>query len=401
VAALATAVLIGTVALCPGSVPARLLGFAPLVWLGRISYGVYLWHWPLITFITADATGLSGGTLLAVRLGATLAAAVLSYHLIEQPIRRGAVLRRLPRRMPIAVTAGALVVVIVAIGPATTPPPQPLAAAAPPVIITTTTAPDAKPRPSAPVSRAGRPRFATGKEPRVTFFGDSVSWVIGTYLPRHPGMWTSVRAIQGCGIATLPQILQLGAPHTNYPGCTSWQQRWRKGVDHDDPDVAVIELNRWELMDRKYQGRYQHVGDPAYDAYLMTQLDTAVDIAGSRGAAVVLLTAAYTHRAEKPDGSLYPEDRPARVDAWNRLLRTEAAEHPGTVTVLDLNPVVCPHGKFTWSVGGLRIRSDGLHYTPAGVQRVIAPWLLPKLSAIAAGATPTPGPSTSPSAEAG
>jgi hypothetical protein len=216
----------------------------------------------------------------------------------------------------------------------------------------------------------------------VTFLGDSVSWVIGAYLPAHPGMWTSNRAIQGCGIATLPDILELGTGHTNYPGCAAWQKRWQKGVDRDNPDVAVIELNRWELMDRKYHGRYQHVGDPDYDRYLTAQLDKAVGIAGSRGAAVVLLTAAYTHRAERPDGSLYPEDQPDRVDAWNRLLRAHAAAHPDE-TVLDLNPVVCPQGTFTWKVDHVRIRSDGLHYTPAGVQRIIAPWLLPKLAAIA------------------
>jgi hypothetical protein len=144
-------------------------------------------------------------------------------------------------------------------------------------------------------------------------------------------------------------------------------------------------------MDRRYQGRYQHVGDPAYDQYLATQLDRAIEIAGSRGAAVVLLTAAYTHRTETPDGGLYPEDQPGRVDAWNGLLRAMAARHRGTVTVLDLNPVVCPDGGFTWKVDGRRIRSDGLHYTPAGVQSVIAPWLLPRLAAVATGSYPGTG----------
>jgi lysophospholipase L1-like esterase len=99
----------------------------------------------------------------------------------------------------------------------------------------------------------------------------------------------------------------------------------------------------------------------------------------------VLLSAAYTHRAERPDGSLYAEDQPQRVDAGNDLLRAEVARHAGKITLLDLNKVVCPDGKFTWKVDGLRIRSDGLHYTPAGVQRIIAPWLLPKLAAIAEG----------------
>jgi hypothetical protein len=138
-------------------------------------------------------------------------------------------------------------------------------------------------------------------------------------------------------------------------------------------------------MDRELNGSYQHVGEPSYDAYLLGQLDKAVSVAGSRGAAVVLLTAAYTHRTEKPDGSLYPEDQPARVDAWNKLLYQEAAMRLGKVTVLNLTPVVCPDGKFTWSIGKLRVRSDGLHYTTAGVQKIIAPWLLPKLAAIATG----------------
>ncbi|MFI6074218.1 acyltransferase family protein [Actinoplanes sp. NPDC051343] len=377
-AALATALLILAVTLRPGSFLARFLGLPPLVWLGRISYGVYLWHWPLFTFVNADDTGLSRWPLLAVRLAGTLAVAVVSYHLIEQPIRHGG----LRRPLALTATAAAFTVIGFAIATATAVPPPAPATAAAPVII----APAAPPatrhavRQPGPMYRPGRPKNA-GNQPRVTFFGDSVSWVIGDYLPDHPGMWTSDRAIQGCGIATLPDILQLGTPHTNYPGCTSWQKRWQKGVRADNPDVAVIELNRWELMDRKYEGRYQHVGDPDYDRYLSSQLAKAIGIAGSRGAAVVLLTAAYTHRAEKPDGGLYPEDQPSRVDAWNALLRTEAARTGATV--LDLNRVVCPHGKFTWSVDGLRIRSDGLHYTPAGVQKLIAPWLLPKLAAIA------------------
>nr|WP_296069278.1 acyltransferase family protein [uncultured Actinoplanes sp.] len=390
VAAVATALMIAQIKTGPGGVLPRLLAMPPLVWLGRISYGVYLWHWPVFTFVTADATGLPRWPLLAVRLAGTLGVAVLSYVLIEQPIRHGLLGRVLPRRVPAVLTGAAVALIAVAVGFATAPPPI-AATAVPPVVISAVTPPSderaalrSTPAAPAPIDRPGRPANA-GPEPRITFLGDSVSWVIGNYLPEHPGMWTSDRAIQGCGIATLPDILQLGTPHTNYPGCTSWPKRWQRAVDQDRPDVAVIELNRWELMDRRYQGRYQHVGDPAYDRYLTDRLEQAIGIAGSRGAAVVLLTAAYTHRAERPDGSLYPEDRPERVDAWNDLLREVAARHPGRVTVLDLNPVVCPGGKFTWRVGGLRIRSDGLHYTPAGVQRIIAPWLLPKLAAIATG----------------
>ncbi len=380
VAAIAVALVISHAVQSPKSPTAWLLALPPLVWLGRISYGVYLWHWPLFEFVNADQTGLQGVPLLAVRLGGTLLIATASYYLVESPIRHGALTRLLPRHAPVGATivaVGATAVTMVLI---TAPPPTPALAA--PVIVTNVTPRPSTPGTTVPMDRPGR---KPGKLPRITFFGDSVSWVIGTYLPKHPGLDVTVRAIEGCGIATLPDILELGSPHTNYPGCTTWYNRWQKGVDTDDPDVSVIELNRWELMDRKLNGVYQHVGEPQYDAYLLTQLDRAVTIAGSHGAAVVLVTAAYTHRAEKPDGSLYDEDMPDRVDAWNKLLYQEQAKHPQQVTVLNMTPLVCPDGKFTWDVDGIRIRSDGLHYTPAGVQQIIAPWLLPKLAAIAAG----------------
>jgi peptidoglycan/LPS O-acetylase OafA/YrhL len=72
-----------------------LLAVAPLVWLGRISYGVYLWHVPVRAMISNDETGLGGVSLLAARVLVTLAAASLSYFLVEMPIRRGLVGGRL------------------------------------------------------------------------------------------------------------------------------------------------------------------------------------------------------------------------------------------------------------------------------------------------------------------
>ena len=109
-----------------------------------------------------------------------------------------------------------------------------------------------------------------------------------------------------------------------------------------------------------------------------------------------LLTAPYTHRAERPDGGLYDEDRPDRVDAWNQLLYRARAKDPQRVTVIDLNRRVCPQGRFTGTVGNLQIRSDGLHFTEAGVQQWIAPWLLPQLADLALGQPPSPPPSRGP-----
>jgi hypothetical protein len=145
----------------------------------------------------------------------------------------------------------------------------------------------------------------------------------------------------------------------------------------------VILLGRWEVLDRNMNGRFLHVGDPDFDAYITGELKLAISIASAKGARVALMTAPYTHPEERPDGTLYSEDNPERVEAWNHLLSREVATNPAHPTILDLKQVICPAGEFTWSVGDVRVRSDGLHLTPEGVQQVIAPWLLPRLHQLA------------------
>ncbi|NJC85783.1 acyltransferase, partial [Planosporangium mesophilum] len=231
-----------------------------------------------------------------------------------------------------------------------------------------------------PVTRPGR---APGAQPRIAIFGDSVAYTLGEFLlPVQSGLAVTSRGKWGCGITRRPAWF-MDAPHGVIADCEQWDQRWRKDVDTDDPDVAVILLDRWELMARELNGRYQHLGDPDYDAYITGELRLAIATASVRGARVVLLTAPYLRPPERPDGSQYPEDTPERVDAWNRLLAREAAANPVHPTVLDLNRVICPGGAFAWSVGGVRVRSDGVHLTPEGVQQIIAPWLLPRLAAVA------------------
>jgi peptidoglycan/LPS O-acetylase OafA/YrhL len=66
----------------------RLLGRQPLRWIGDLSYGFYLWHWPFL-ILPAMYQGYRLGLVnnLVLSVGA-LVAALLSYHLIENPIRR-------------------------------------------------------------------------------------------------------------------------------------------------------------------------------------------------------------------------------------------------------------------------------------------------------------------------
>jgi peptidoglycan/LPS O-acetylase OafA/YrhL len=70
---------------------ARLLGSAPLRWIGVRSYGIYLWHWPVFMVTRPDLdVPFDGLRLLALRLIATVVLADLSYRFVETPIRRGA-----------------------------------------------------------------------------------------------------------------------------------------------------------------------------------------------------------------------------------------------------------------------------------------------------------------------
>ncbi|MHB1444261.1 MAG: acyltransferase family protein, partial [Acidimicrobiales bacterium] len=88
VAAAACAV-IASLSLDPGGPLARALSLRPARYVGRLSYGLYLYHWPLFLALDHARTGLTGPGLLGLRLVATGATAAASFHLIEEPIRSG------------------------------------------------------------------------------------------------------------------------------------------------------------------------------------------------------------------------------------------------------------------------------------------------------------------------
>ena len=88
VAGLLAATVIAGVAQTDAGGLGRVLSVGPLRWIGGISYGIYLWHWPVYVLMTDVTTGLDGAGLLTARLAATLAAATASFYLLERPFRR-------------------------------------------------------------------------------------------------------------------------------------------------------------------------------------------------------------------------------------------------------------------------------------------------------------------------
>lgn len=87
---LLTAVLI-CVVVHPKSQLSRIFEFKPLVWLGQRSYGIYLWHYPIILLVI-DRSVASTTPILLIMLALILTVVVsaISFKFVEDPIRKGA-----------------------------------------------------------------------------------------------------------------------------------------------------------------------------------------------------------------------------------------------------------------------------------------------------------------------
>ncbi len=175
---IATAGVIVSAVGAPRSLVPRFLSLTPVRYVGQISYGLYIWHWPLFLWVDSARTGLSGTPLFLVRLAVTFAVSVASFHLVERPIRRGTFVRQW--RAWVAVPS-AVVVVLVATVAATTGTTAVASTTYPGSIgtglssSTRTTSPTTVPTPAA---------ATRGHEPpvRVLLFGDSVALTLGIGL---------------------------------------------------------------------------------------------------------------------------------------------------------------------------------------------------------------------------
>ncbi|MFZ4718081.1 MAG: acyltransferase family protein [Ilumatobacteraceae bacterium] len=259
------------------------LSVRPVVWLGKVSYGLYLVHWPVFVLLRQHGwdTRSWGGALLAV--GITLAITAMSYRLLEQPVRNATwVPRRTARTMGLAsalVLAAVLVVVPVGGGFLeangqlleqasidTGAPAETLARA------TTTTAPEAtvpssRPSPTtssteqATTTTAGEvvlPLPPTPSRPvRILMVGDSTAFYAGQGLaawavanPQYAQ--TDLLWCQGCGFILDGEITSFNAAPFVENSRRIVQQDLPERIRRVHPDVVVLMTTIVDIADRQW-----------------------------------------------------------------------------------------------------------------------------------------------------
>ena len=350
--AVATAAVIAAAAHPDRGPIARALSVRPLRWLGIISYGVYLWHWPVYVLLNSDRAHLDGWGLVALRVATTLAISVVSYVVLEQPIRRGA-LRARQMRLLIPAAAALLVAAILAStgGLYVTR----VAKAATPDVVQSAVQAAAR----APHSR------------RLLVVGNSVGWYLGDafkQLRRDPSLTVLNRALFACTFPPgVTRVRSTGG--TVYPtiGCTN---TWASDVAAFEPDLVILAMGAGDA-ELEHNGRWLAPCTPEFDRWYRQELRQMAKVLGSHGARVAIATAAYT-RAVYHVASRTENDR---ADCTNANQRAVVAENRNWV-LLDVARFICPTpSSCRVKEGDMVLRPDGVHYMDASA-RWMAGWML-------------------------
>jgi hypothetical protein len=364
----------------------RILSLAPLQWIGRISYGIYLWHWPVIVYMTAGRTGLSQPWLDISRVGLTVGLASASYYLIELPIRR----RSFPgwARWTVApASAVALAAVILAATVPAIAAPAPRAQTTAPVPVTVPpsstvakSAHAARPKPAPDgaadlVPGAGgfgsqqsialpKGRVISKKHPlRILVIGDSI---IGGAAP---GL--------NAALGSTGDVTVLDNAFDGFGLSTDWG--WRTGlpylVTQDHPDLIFAGWSWDQNCDALPQSHHGPCAlqDPA--AY-KRELEQAVRLMlGVHGVAGVIFLQFPTGVPPNPGA----KGAVPGVTAWTKVAESLPSALPGKVMYLPVGSSLLWHGRFTsWLPPAghpkaalsqwIRVRMiDGVHMCPAGV----------------------------------
>jgi peptidoglycan/LPS O-acetylase OafA/YrhL len=408
----AVAVIIAAVVLRPSSATGRVFSVAPARGLGQISYGVYLWHFPIFLWLTTASTGLSATLLLIMRVSATLTVSLVSYVLIEQPVRRRKLPDWLVRSLAPAAMACAFAALLVAAAAAAPPadsapvPKEPAALAGTRatcnVLLSDTKQYGLAP-PSATEAASLQPKWLAAhqltwaSQKRVTFhtcpprkvllIGDSLAFSLGLgqmLQEQHYGVEVANAAILGCAFHASGQLNVSGTWQSLPAACPTALRRWQRDERVFKPDVVMVELGYRDEFDWRVNGKVVHLGQPTFDAAVKAQIQRYVQVLGAGHTPILFLSVPFAQPRPQPDGSPSPAASAARHAQINSLIRSVARLDPTHVQVLDVDKVVSPGNRYQQRINGKLVRFDGVHFTIYGAE-LLAPRVLSTVRAMSAG----------------
>jgi peptidoglycan/LPS O-acetylase OafA/YrhL len=377
VLALTAALVVWGVETVPSGPIARVISLRPFAWIGQISYGLYLWHWPVILAVTS-ASGpfrlLSGSIgLNGERLVLTFAAATASFYLVEQPIRQGVVLVIGPsiRRFAIAT-----LVAIVAVGGTAY---WQTSAAAPEIT-------GIQRIPDCPSYKICLRHQGTAGAPVVAVIGDSIAQSLDpafvTLAQEHD--WTYALAAAGGCRATTLLTATLGQAKPEHRLCLqeiptldrSLIATWHPDVvvlvdikeveDFFGSDGSVVKTGSAEYVAGEKKALTDLVHEFAPSGPRMSFLEIPPRLHSRCGAAANATSSSCNVRVDALGDSTVASYN-AVFKPYNAILREVAAGTPG-VSTISITGAICPNRLCVPKVNGLLLRYDGLHFTaPAAV----------------------------------
>jgi peptidoglycan/LPS O-acetylase OafA/YrhL len=370
-------VLVIAAAVHPRSGPvSRLLSFRPFCRLGLVSYGVYLWHWPIYVVLNESRAHLTGWPLLALRIGVTLVIAAVSFRFVEQPIRRRSGWRPTPRRVTVALATAAALVLAIMVTTATAPAPPTLVAdrIRPPLAMTDTQSIRAPGVKAATPAKAAKVVTKVVRVPRVLVVGNSIALYTGDEgfkrLRTTPRLDVLNLGTVGCRFLPEETRSRFPSGDTYEAQAGVCRDKWEFAVSVFRPDVVVMLISDPTDSIHEINGRWTAPCERDYDQVYEHELHEQIRLLASKGARVVATTTAYAGLPYKTLAWFQHND------CQNAILRRVVASEPSAV-MADLFSWMCPKvdSDCQRHLAGTELRPDGVHFRDASA-RAVAAWLI-------------------------
>lgn len=380
---IASAVVIAVVMRPNGVFVQKLFSQDFFVEVGRRSYGLYLWHWPI--FVVAHAR--DSGNRLAVALAVTVIINEFVYQFVEIPTRQGALgnwwrnrpqLSAVRRRLPVLIAAvvvaslgatGVKVVGIEARDLAIDTSTANVIFAVPTTVANT----DTTLTPSVVGSSTTSTTIA--KLPRkLVIVGDSQAHALAINKPSgiEKTFVITDGSIDGCGI--YDRGVGVGGTNgnfrRNFANCVGFEKSWAKSATKVKADVALVVIGAWEVLDLKINGFTFAFNTSPADTIFRTQMQRGIDALRATGATVALLEVACMRPVDSKGGpvpALPQRGDDARTRHLNNLLREIAAPEDDGVFFVSGPKEWCNDPKISTS---LSYRWDGVHTYKPGAKLI-------------------------------